>query len=80
MDEKSGWVHVVPTPDRYRGKYRDDKYSLEELTDLYVGEVESVCKKVKAEGRSISAFFAESMQSCGGQVIFPPNYLSRVYK
>ena len=70
----------VPAPDAYRGKYRDNEYSIEELTDLYVKEVEDVIESLRAQGRSPAAFIAESMQSCGGQVIYPPQYLSRVKK
>ena len=70
----------VPAPDTYRGKYRDNEYSLTELTDLYVKEVKDVIESLRTQGRSPAAFIAESMQSCGGQVIYPPQYLSRVKK
>merc|ERR1712071_384760 len=33
-----------------------------------------------ANGRGISCFIAESLQSCGGQIILPPNYLKKAYK
>ncbi|PAA61684.1 hypothetical protein BOX15_Mlig027304g1 [Macrostomum lignano] len=78
-EKKPDHIHVVPTPDRYRGKYRDDQMSMSELTDAYVGEVQSACDSVAAAGRGVSFFISESMQSCGGQVIFPPGYLRRVY-
>ena len=32
------------------------------------------------KGRAPAVFIAESLQSCGGQVIFPDNYLGEVYK
>lgn len=28
----------------------------------------------------IAAFISESMQGCGGQIVYPPNYLKEVYK
>jgi len=72
---------VAPVPDRYRGKYRDcDHAEEEELGKLYAGEVEQILTRMSAKGRKPSAFFAESLQSCGGQVIFPDNYLREVYK
>ena len=70
---------VAPVPDRYRGKYRDcDHAEEEELGKLYAGEVEQILTRMSAKGRKPSAFFAESLQSCGGQVIFPDNYLREV--
>ncbi|RXG72629.1 Ethanolamine-phosphate phospho-lyase [Armadillidium vulgare] len=77
---KKEWVHVAPVPDRYRGKYTDQKYSEEELSKKYSSEIESLCEKASKKGRNISAFISESMQSCGGQIVFPINYLRDVYK
>lgn len=31
-------------------------------------------------GKRVAAFIAESLQSCGGQIIYPPGYLRRVYQ
>ena len=28
----------------------------------------------------IAGFISESMQGCGGQIVYPPNYLKNVYK
>ena len=28
----------------------------------------------------IAGFISESMQGCGGQIVYPPNYLKEVYK
>lgn len=33
-----------------------------------------------AKGRRPSAFIAESLQSCGGQIIYPDSYLANVYR
>lgn len=72
------WVHVAPMPDRYRGMYRDSEYSEEELTDLYVQEVIDLVEKAEHNCRKICLFMVETMQSCGGQVILPVNYLKKV--
>lgn len=68
----------VPAADTYRGKYRDNKYGADKLTDLYVKEIEDVIELLKDEGRAPAAIIMESMQSCGGQVIYPSDYLRKV--
>ena len=67
-------------PDVYGGKYRDDKYSADELVQLYSDEVQQCVEKSAANGKGVSCFIAESLQSCGGQIILPPDYLRKVYK
>uniref|UniRef100_A0A0A9W483 Alanine--glyoxylate aminotransferase 2-like 1 n=1 Tax=Lygus hesperus TaxID=30085 RepID=A0A0A9W483_LYGHE len=75
---KKEWVHVAAIPDSYRGKYRGE--NSEEIGELYAREVEELVKDAEAKGRKIGAFIAESAPSCGGQIIFPPGYLKKVYK
>ncbi|CAB3385760.1 Hypothetical predicted protein [Cloeon dipterum] len=77
---KQDWVHVAPIPDSYRGQYTKEKYPGDELGTLYAEEVRALCKEAKNNGRSIAGFIAESMLSCGGQVIPPSNYFKNVYK
>ena len=67
-------------PDVYGGKYRNDKHSAEELVQLYSDDVQKWIDISAANGKGISCFIAESLQSCGGQIILPPDYLRRVYK
>ncbi|KAK7023406.1 hypothetical protein SK128_005069 [Halocaridina rubra] len=74
------WVHVAPVPDSYRGKYTDKEYTTEELAEKYADDVKIFCEKANRQGGGVCAFFAESMQSCGGQIVYPPGYLRRVYK
>jgi 4-aminobutyrate aminotransferase-like enzyme len=62
------WVHVLPLPDTYRGKYRaDDPRAGEKYAEFarYVGNP--------------GAFIAESAPSVGGQIILPDRYLASVY-
>jgi ethanolamine-phosphate phospho-lyase len=47
---------------------------------LYAEEVRALCKEAKKNGRTVAAFIAESLQSCGGQVIPPANFMKNVYK
>ncbi|CAG9559709.1 unnamed protein product [Danaus chrysippus] len=79
--EKPDWVHVAPVPDVYRGKYTypNDSTSEENLGKLYADEVGKLCDEIKKKG-GVCAFIAESLQSCGGQIIPPEGYLKKVYK
>ncbi|XP_074025702.1 alanine--glyoxylate aminotransferase 2-like isoform X2 [Leptinotarsa decemlineata] len=72
-------VHVASLPDSYRGKYRDSEYQKEEIGQLYADEVRDICTKIQEDGNGVCAFIAESMVSCGGQVIPPKNYFGEVY-
>jgi len=76
----STWV--APVPDIYRGKHRTGSgLSEQELGTKYASEVDSIIEEMGSKGgRKPAAFIAESLQSCGGQVIFPDNYLGQVYK
>jgi 4-aminobutyrate aminotransferase-like enzyme/Ser/Thr protein kinase RdoA (MazF antagonist) len=62
------WVHVLPLPDTYRGKYRGD--------DSRAGEkYAEFARYVTNPG----AFIAESAPSVGGQILLPDRYLASVY-
>ena len=59
----------------------EDPPEEERVADLYVDEVRAVCERVRARSgrqKCIRAFIAESMQSCGGQVIYPRTFLAKV--
>nr|XP_022319904.1 5-phosphohydroxy-L-lysine phospho-lyase-like [Crassostrea virginica] len=73
-------VHVVPCPDSYRGKYRSDQYTPQEIGQKYADEVKDTISKIEQQGNKVCMFIAESMQSCGGQIIMPEGYLKQVYK
>ncbi|KAK2863222.1 hypothetical protein Q5P01_002755 [Channa striata] len=73
--ELSPFVHVAPSPDVYRGKYRADH---PDPAAAYASEVKDIIAKVHTKGRKIAAFIAESLQSCGGQVIPPVGYFQQV--
>jgi 4-aminobutyrate aminotransferase-like enzyme/Ser/Thr protein kinase RdoA (MazF antagonist) len=62
------WVHVLPVPDTYRGKYKRDDTRAGEKYAEFAGHV-----------RNPSAFIAESAPSVGGQIILPDKYLASVY-
>ena len=64
-------VQVALTPDPYRGPFRG-----EEAAARYASSVRDAIKRLK---QPLSAFICESLLGCGGQIEFPPGYLSRVY-
>jgi ethanolamine-phosphate phospho-lyase len=76
----SNVFHQAPCPDAYRGIFRDNEYTPEELGKKYADEVKGIIKAAHDSGRNIAAYIAESLQSCGGQVILPPGYLRQVYR
>ncbi|XP_071333748.1 ethanolamine-phosphate phospho-lyase [Trachinotus anak] len=73
--EQNPFVHVAPSPDVYRGKYRADH---PDPATAYADEVKDIIDKVHEKGGKIAAFIAESLQSCGGQVIPPVGYFQQV--
>jgi 4-aminobutyrate aminotransferase-like enzyme len=74
---KKPWVHVAPLADDYRGPYRrDDK----EAGAKYARHVAETLERPRTEARGVAAFIAETLPSVGGQIVFPPGYLSNVYR
>ena len=69
------WVHVAPMPDRYRGELRGD-----DTAGGYALELARVIGEACAQGRSIGAFFAEPILSCGGQIPLPDGFLSAAFE
>lgn len=62
----------------YRGKIRDCDFP--EGTDLGQLYADEVARLVESSPSGIAAFIAESLQSCGGQIIPPKDYFKKVYK
>ncbi|XP_075959525.1 5-phosphohydroxy-L-lysine phospho-lyase isoform X2 [Anarhichas minor] len=69
------WVHVAPLPDTYRGAYGEDH---PDPGQAYADTVKDLIEEVHRKGRKISAFFAESLPSVGGQIILPQGYSTKV--
>ncbi|KAJ3585211.1 hypothetical protein NHX12_013932 [Muraenolepis orangiensis] len=68
-------VHVAPSPDVYRGKYRSDH---PDPATAYSDEVRDIIGRAHEKGGKIAAFIGESLQSCGGQVVPPAGYFQKV--
>jgi 4-aminobutyrate aminotransferase-like enzyme len=69
-------VHVAPVPDTYRGPYRaSDPDASASYAEAVGGEI----RRALLEGRSVAAFFAESIPGCAGQIVLPEGYLDAAY-
>ncbi|XP_068140892.1 alanine--glyoxylate aminotransferase 2-like [Drosophila tropicalis] len=79
-EKKLDYVHVAPCPDIYNGQITDKMYPDADLAKLYAQPVEDICKNQVAKGQGVAAFIAESLQSCGGQILPPPGYFKAVYE
>src|SRR5947207_14830124 len=71
------WVHVAPIADDYRGLYRRGDA---DAGPKYAAHVSEILERATREGRQIAAFIAETLPSVAGQIVFPPKYLSEVYR
>src|SRR5262249_17897084 len=71
------WVHVAPIPDDYRGMYRRGE---PDLGPRYAQHVAEIVEHLGREQRRAAVFIAESMPSVAGQIVFPPGYLTDVYR
>ena len=69
------FVHTIPRPDKFRGKYRGDN-----TVDDYVDEVSKVIDSIKQNKNNVSAFIVESLMGCGGQIVLPERFLKKTFK
>ncbi|XP_075261869.1 5-phosphohydroxy-L-lysine phospho-lyase-like [Convolutriloba macropyga] len=78
---KNDYVKLVPIPDPLRGKFAHIQDETEQC-NAYVNSVADIIESERDENGkcSIAAFIAESLPSCAGQIVFPKNYLKRVYE
>jgi len=49
------------------------------MAEVYANDVKDIVEEIKKEGRGVAGYIAESLQSCGGQIIYPKGYLQKVY-
>ncbi|WP_433508754.1 aminotransferase class III-fold pyridoxal phosphate-dependent enzyme [Nonomuraea sp. CA-143628] len=71
-------THVCELPDPYRGRLRAGRDV--DLGPRYAGSVADRLAGLVAAGRRPAAFFAESLQGCGGQIVYPDGYLRGAFE
>ena len=70
------WVHKVPMPDLYRGRYRKEEPNAGER---YGGLVAEAVGRIRARGTQPAAFLCESILSAAGQIVLPEGFLTAAY-
>lgn len=67
-------THVVLMPDPYRGPYKGPESGVRYAAHVQVAAREAM------EAGGLSAFIAESLLGCGGQIVLPDGYLSAAFE
>lgn len=70
------FVHKVPMPGPLRGPYRGNPCA----GRLYARHVRDAVEQASRQGQRVAAFICESLLSCGGQIVLPPDYLVEAYR
>ncbi len=70
------WVHVSPVPDVYRGEFRA---GAADAGARYAQRVGEVVAGVRADGRRLAGYIAETLPSVGGQIVPPDGFYAAVY-
>ena len=73
---KADHIHIVPMPDTFRGEFKADD---SKAGEKYAAYVEKAIENNWERGKDVAGFFCESILSCGGQIVLPPNYLKTAY-
>jgi 4-aminobutyrate aminotransferase-like enzyme len=71
-----GWVHKVPMPDVYRGRFQGDD---RRAGERYAAFVADAITRIRGRGAQAGAFLCESALSAAGQIPLPPGYLAAAY-
>ncbi|WP_158557942.1 aminotransferase class III-fold pyridoxal phosphate-dependent enzyme [Spongiactinospora gelatinilytica] len=71
-------THVCELPDPYRGRLRAGRD--DDLGPRYAASVAAHLTTLASRGLRPAAFFAESLQSCGGQIVYPDGYLRTAFE
>lgn len=66
---------VVPLPDVFRGRHRNPASAGED----YAAYISEAIRRAEAKGKLYGGFIAESILSCGGQIVLPDGYLKKAY-
>ena len=69
------FVHTIPRPDPFRGKYRGP-----ESASGYLSELERIIQKLKKNDQRLCAMVTEPLMGCGGQIVFPEGFLKGAFE
>ena len=70
-------VHKLPLPDPYRGPYKGHS----KTTGVqYANHLKEQIGRLTEEGKGVSAFIAESLPGCGGQIVLPEGYFTEAFR
>ncbi|MFT4533949.1 MAG: 4-aminobutyrate aminotransferase-like enzyme/Ser/Thr protein kinase RdoA (MazF antagonist) [Saprospiraceae bacterium] len=67
---------IIPMPDLYRGSQKDNLGA----SEYYSRFIQEAIAELKSKDRNVAGFIAESILSCGGQIVLPDNYLKEAYE
>lgn len=70
------WSHKATMPDSYRGPIRSSE---PRAGERYAEHVQRVIEDIRRQDRKLACFIAETVLSCGGQIVPPEGYLQAVY-
>ena len=68
-------VHVIPTPDPFRGKFRGKR-----CAEQYAKEVQKAIDRIQGRNRNSFTFISEALMGCGGQLILPVRFLQKSFE
>jgi 4-aminobutyrate aminotransferase-like enzyme/Ser/Thr protein kinase RdoA (MazF antagonist) len=71
------WVRKIPMPDQFRGSYRRGD---PDAGARYAASVSDAIAALAASQEAPAAFLAESILSCGGQIVLPEGFLGEAYR
>lgn len=73
LSTRPEWVHPLPAPNTYRGRWRDAEAS------GYGPEAVAQIAELAASGHTPAGFIAESISGNSGGIMLPDGYLAQVY-
>src|ERR1700756_1175664 len=65
------YVHKVPMPDVYRGRYKSNDA---QAGRHHARSIEETIRELEQQ-RPVGTFICESLLGCGGQIVLPEGYL-----
>jgi 4-aminobutyrate aminotransferase-like enzyme len=70
-----GHTHLLPVPDAFRGKHRED-----DVAEAYSAYSREQIAALERQGHTLGGLIHESILSCAGQIDPPEGYLQQVYE